>query len=107
MKNLIAAGHFGPDGKKPNQHEIHEKLLYEKVEDTKKLLKRQEEEWSKNGCSIMTDAWTDQKRRNIMNLCVNCSIGTSFLESRDASAESHTGEFIFLYVDSCIEKIGV
>ena len=41
-----------------------------------------------------------------MNMCVNCSIGTTFLESKEASAESHTGEFIFQYVDSCIEKIG-
>ena len=41
-----------------------------------------------------------------MNLCVNCSIGTSFLESKEASAESHTGELIFQYVDSCIEKLG-
>ncbi|KAJ1256169.1 hypothetical protein BS78_K075300 [Paspalum vaginatum] len=60
-----------------NQHELREKLLHEEVEDTKKLLKLQEKEWAKNGCSIMTDAWTDQKRRSIMNLCVNCRIGTS------------------------------
>jgi len=103
---LEAAGRFGPGGQKPNQHELREKLLYEEVEDTKKLLKLQEQEWAKNGCSIMTDAWTDQKRRSIMNMCVNCSIGTTFLESKEASAESHTGEFIFQYVDSCIEKIG-
>ncbi|CAD6255282.1 unnamed protein product [Miscanthus lutarioriparius] len=103
---LEAAGRFGPGGQKPNQHELREKLLYEEVEDTKKLLKLQEQEWAKNGCSIMTDAWTDQKRRSIMNMCVNCSIGTTFLESKEASAESRTGEFIFQYVDSCIEKIG-
>lgn len=104
---LEAAGRFGPGGKKPNQHELREKLLHEEVEDTKKLLKVQEKEWTKNGCSIMTDAWTDQKRRSIMNLCVNCRIGTSFLESKETSAESHTGELIFEYVDSCIEKVGV
>lgn len=103
---LEAAGRFGPGGKKLNQHEIREKLLYEEVEDTRKLLTQQEEDWGKTGCSIMTDAWTDQKRRIIMNLCVNCSLGTSFLESREASAESHTGEFIFDYVDNCIEKVG-
>lgn len=103
---LEAAGRFGPGGKKPNQHELRETLLYEEVEDTKKLLKVQEEDWAKNGCTIMTDAWTDRKRRSIMNLCLNCSIGTSFLESREASDESHTGQLIFEYVDSCIEKVG-
>lgn len=54
----------------------------------------------------MTDAWTDQKRRSIMNLCVNCSIGTTFVESKEVSSESHTGEFIFEFVDKFIEKVG-
>ncbi|KAF0933220.1 hypothetical protein E2562_016164 [Oryza meyeriana var. granulata] len=103
---LEAAGRFGPGAKKPYQHELREKLLHEQVEDTKKMLKVQEQEWAKTGCSIMTDAWTDQKRRSIMNLCVNCNIGTSFIESREASSESHTGELIFEYVDTCIEKVG-
>ena len=89
---LEADGHFGPGAKKPYQRE---KLLYEEVSDTKEMLKLQENEWAKNGYSIMTDEWTNQKRRSIMNLCVNCSIGTSFLESKEASSESHTGELIF------------
>jgi hypothetical protein len=55
----------------------------------------QEKVWAKNGCSIRTDASIDQKRRSIINLCVNCSIGTSFLESKEASSESHTSEIIF------------
>ena len=97
---------MGPGGKKPNQHELREKLLFEEVEDTKKMLKVQEEDWAKNGCSIVTDAWTDRKRRSIMNLCLHCSVDTSFLESREASDESHTGQLIFEYVDSCIEKVG-
>lgn len=56
---IEAAGRFGPGGKKPNQHQLREKLLLEEVEDTKKILKVHEVEWAKNGCSIMTDAWTD------------------------------------------------
>ncbi|CAA0807048.1 hAT transposon superfamily protein [Striga hermonthica] len=99
---LEAVGRYGPGAKKPYQHELREKLLHEEVSDTKEMLKLQENEWAKNGFSIMTDAWTDQKRRSIMNLCVNCSIGTSFLESKEASSESHTGELIFDYVNSCI-----
>ena len=103
---IEAAGRFGPGAKKPYQHELREKLLQEEVQDTKEMLKAHEKEWHKNGCSIMTDAWTDQKRRSIMNMCVNCSIGTSFLESKEVSAESHTGELIFQYVNSCIDKVG-
>ncbi|XP_024195944.2 uncharacterized protein LOC112199119 [Rosa chinensis] len=84
----------------------HSPLLKEEVERTKSLLKKQEEEWALNGCSIMTDAWSDWKRRSIMNLCVNYAEGTTFLSSKEASDEAHTGTYIFEYVDKCIEDVG-
>ncbi|XP_024161380.1 uncharacterized protein LOC112168490 [Rosa chinensis] len=78
----------------------------EEVERTKNSLKKHEEEWAKNGWSIMTDAWSDRKRRSIMNLCVNCKEGTTFLSSREDSDQSHTRAYIFEYVDKCIEEVG-
>ncbi|XP_008670893.2 uncharacterized protein [Zea mays] len=102
---LEAAGRFGPGAKKPYQHELREKLLHEEVEDTKKMIKDHAQEWKKTGCSLMTDAWTDQKRRSIMNICINSAIGTYFLESKEVSAELHTGEMIFQFVDNFIEKL--
>ncbi|XP_052177733.1 uncharacterized protein LOC127791758 [Diospyros lotus] len=54
----------------------------------------------------MTDAWTDRKRRSIMNLCVNSNAGTVFLSSKESSDEAHTSELIFEYVDKCIEQVG-
>ncbi|GFZ18507.1 HAT transposon superfamily protein [Actinidia rufa] len=97
---------------KERTHNVHQFLarwVYEapeEVERTKKSLKKQEEEWALNGCSIMTDAWTDRKRRSIMNLCVNCKEGTTFLSSREDSDEAHAGKYIFEYVDKCIEDVG-
>ncbi|CAN6685690.1 unnamed protein product [Malus baccata var. baccata] len=84
----------------------HQPLLKEEVERVKKSLKKHEEEWALNGCSIMTDAWSDRKRRSKMNLCVNCKEGTIFLSSKECSSEAHTGEYIFEYVDKCVEEIG-
>ncbi|XP_073015997.1 uncharacterized protein [Primulina eburnea] len=101
-----AVGQFGPGYCPPSQYLLREPLLKEEVERTKSLLKKQEEEWILNGCSILTDAWTDRKRRSIMNLCVNCKEGTTFLSSREASDEAHTGNYIFEYVDKCIEEVG-
>jgi hypothetical protein len=101
-----AVGQFGPGYRPPSQYLLREPLLKEEVERTKKSLKKQEEEWSVNGCSIMTDAWTDRKRRSIMNLCVNCKEGTTFLSSKETFEEAHTGKYIFEYVDKCIEEVG-
>ena len=42
-----------------------------------------------------------------MNLCVNCTLGTSFLRSIDSSVDSHTGEYIFNLVEECILEVGV
>jgi hypothetical protein len=33
-------------------------------------------------------------------------MGSSFLESKEVSEESHTGQLIFEYVDACIERVG-
>ncbi|CAN7091342.1 unnamed protein product, partial [Brassica rapa subsp. narinosa] len=54
----------------------------------------------------MTDAWTDRKKRSIMNLCVNSRGGTCFLSSKDASKDAHTGAYIFNYIDKCIGDLG-
>ena len=54
----------------------------------------------------MTDAWSDRKRRSIMNLCVNCKLGTTFLSSKEASDHAHTGQYIFDYVNEFIKEIG-
>ncbi|XP_050378351.1 uncharacterized protein LOC126795582 [Argentina anserina] len=101
-----AVGQFDPGYRPPTQYQLREPLLKEEVERTKTSLKKQEEEWARNGCSIMTDAWSDWKRRSIMNLRVNCKNETTFLSSREDSASSHTGAYIFEYVDKCIEDVG-
>ncbi|XP_071741094.1 uncharacterized protein [Rutidosis leptorrhynchoides] len=54
----------------------------------------------------MTDAWTDRKRRSIMNLCVNSKLGTVFLSSKESSNVAHTKEHIYDYIESCIVQVG-
>jgi hypothetical protein len=39
-------------------------------------------------------------------MCMHCTIGSSFLESKETSEDSHTGQLIFEYVDGCIERVG-
>ncbi|XP_022865631.1 uncharacterized protein LOC111385474, partial [Olea europaea var. sylvestris] len=102
-----ALGQYGPGYIPPSQYQLREPLLNGEVERTKENLKKQEEEWKNNGCSIMTDAWSDRKRRNIMTLCVNCKLGITFISSKEASNDAHTGQYIFDYVNDCIKEVGV
>jgi hypothetical protein len=101
-----ALGRYGPDWRQPSQYLIREKMLLQEVEKTRESLKPHDIERANTGCSIMTDAWTDKKRRSIMNLWVHRKLGTVFLESKEALADAHTSLYIFNYVDECIEKIG-
>lgn len=103
---VTAIGQFGPGVTPPSQYQLREPLLKEEVDRFHGLLKPKEEEWKKNGCTVMTDAWSDRKRKSIMNLCVNCKGGTMFLSSKESSDEAHTGGYVFEYVKGCIEEIG-
>jgi hypothetical protein len=102
-----AIGQFGAGLEPPSQYDLREKLLEEEYARTKSLLQEREAEKVKNGCSIMTDAWSDRKRRSIMNLRTNCADGTSFISSKEMSDVSHTSEVIFELVDKAIEEIGL
>ncbi|XLR47865.1 hypothetical protein HN51_032096, partial [Arachis hypogaea] len=55
-------------GFKPSSYdEIRGKLLKKKVESTKLILEEHRVKWKKTGCTIMTDGWTDKRRRTILN----------------------------------------
>ncbi|CAL9079218.1 unnamed protein product, partial [Musa textilis] len=56
-------------------------LLQKELNYTNDLLKGHKESWVTHGCSIMSDAWTDRRRRSIINFMVNCSLGTMFVKS--------------------------
>ncbi|KAM0894150.1 hypothetical protein ACQ4PT_024652 [Festuca glaucescens] len=101
-----AIGRFGPGFEPPSKHDLRETLLSQEHARVKSLLQERDAEKMKNGCSIMTDAWSDRKRRSIMNLCTNCADGSSFIKSKEMSAVSHTSEVIFQLVDEGIEEIG-
>ncbi|CAN1821669.1 hypothetical protein LINPERHAP1_LOCUS29618 [Linum perenne] len=101
-----AIGRFGPGLKPPTQYDLRETLLKSEYARTKSLLKDRDEEKMKNGCSLMTDVWTDMKRRSIMNIVTHCAEGTSFIKSKDTSDVSHTSEVIFNLVDNAIEEVG-
>lgn len=53
----------------------------------------------------MTYALSDRNKRSILNLCINCKEGTTFVESKESSDEAHTCTLIFKYVDKFVEQV--
>ena len=90
----------------PSYHQIRVKYLKEEVKLTMEALEAHRKEWKTTGCSIMTDGWTDKRRRTILNFLVNSPKGTIFLKSVDASHITKTADKIFEMLDEVVEEVG-
>ena len=89
---INAIGQYGVGVKPPTYYEVRVPFLRKEVTLTQKLMNRHEEEWARNGCSIMFDGWTEKKEKTFAKFLVNCSWGTLFIESIVASSIIKTGE---------------
>lgn len=99
-----AIGLCGPGMKIPTFYELREKILRTEVERTKEMLVTFTQTCKLNGCTIMTDAWTDRKGRSVMNIMIHCSSGVAFWLSKNVSSSTHDGKFIFDFLDEAIDS---
>ncbi|XP_075515497.1 uncharacterized protein LOC142550147 [Primulina tabacum] len=103
---IEAIGQYGPGMKPPSYHEVREPLLKEEINHTKLILKQNEEEMAKKGCTLMADGWRDRNGRSLINFLVNTPKDNMFIESVDASSYSHTCEKMFELLDKFVQKVG-
>jgi hypothetical protein len=106
QKMLEMVARHGLGFKPPSYHEIRTKYLKQKMEETTKVLEEHKLIWKKTGCTIMSDGWTDKRRRTILNFLVNSPKGTVFLKSVDASHITKTADKIFELIDQVVEEVG-
>ena len=64
--------------------------------------------WQQFGCTIISDGWSDIRRRHIINILVSSCLGTYFLRAVDAGkdGEKITGDFIFKHIRQAILEVG-
>lgn len=92
--------------KPPSYHDIRVKYLKQQYQQTMENISEHRAHWKKMGCTIMTDGWTDKRRRTLINFLVNSSMGTIFLKSIDASHISKTTENVFKMIDDIVDEVG-
>ena len=63
--------------------------------------------WAKYGCSILSDGWSDRKKRGILNILVSCTIGTYFLRAVDTGKKGQrtSGEVIYGHIRQAIIEV--
>ncbi|KAH7447480.1 hypothetical protein KP509_01G108600 [Ceratopteris richardii] len=84
-------------------------MLVEEKERIEVLLSSIKLGWQVYGCSILSDGWSDMRRRHIINIMVSSCLGTYFLRAVDCSKVGTriTGEFIFEHIKGAIQEVGV
>ena len=65
--------------------------------------------WMKYGYSILTDGWSDQRKRGIINILVSCPLGTYFLRAVDTGRRGRktTGSFIYRQIRQVIIEVSI
>lgn len=84
MVENVAA--IGASYRGPSMESLRTTHLMREVQDVTKELEPVRESWKQFGCTIMTDGWSDTRRRHIINILVSSCVGTMFLRAIDTSA---------------------
>ncbi|XP_031496388.1 uncharacterized protein LOC116261699 isoform X4 [Nymphaea colorata] len=66
-----AIANYGSGFEQPSYHEMRTWILKEEIDRTQIMLEDKKKTWSKTGCSIMVDGWTDDKSKNLTNFLVD------------------------------------
>ena len=80
--------------------------LKKEVDLSQQMLEEYKVEWKKTSCSIMSDGWSDKKRKSICNFLVNSPKGTIFLYPINTSNISKTAKKVCQMLDEVLDRVG-
>ncbi|XP_025681323.1 uncharacterized protein [Arachis hypogaea] len=91
---------------RPSYDKLRVHLLADLKRESQMLVDSYRSAWKKTGCTLMTDGWTDQRQRTLINFLVYCSKGLCFLKSVDASSMVKNASHLCTLFSEVIEWIG-
>lgn len=88
-------------------HDMRGKRLEEEKRHINQLLDPVRAGWEKYGCSILSDGWSDRKKRGLINILVSSPLGTYFVRAVDAAqgGKKTSAEFIFHHIRQAIVEV--
>jgi hypothetical protein len=81
-------------------------ILQNEKLDCASRLEKLKASWKIIGCTVMSDGWTDQNGRTLLNFLVNCPKGTMFVKSIDAYAHVKNASLLCDLLDELIQEVG-
>ncbi|XP_059068694.1 uncharacterized protein LOC131056578 [Cryptomeria japonica] len=97
----------GKGFKSPSRYELSGPLLQDEVQNTHQLVEQQRRNWERNGCTILSDGWTDSRNRTLINFLVASGGPLVFLKSIDASNQVKNAETLCNMLDEVVTEVGV
>jgi hypothetical protein len=88
--------------KGPSYNDLRGPLLQGENTDCPQRLAELRESWEIIKCTVMSDYWTNEKGRSILNFLVNCSRGTMFIKFVDAYAYVKDAQLVCELLDGFI-----
>ncbi|XP_023641970.1 uncharacterized protein LOC111831566 [Capsella rubella] len=104
---MMAAGGGQMRLKIPDSHALNGWMLQEAFKEAQAYVKKIKDSWEITGCSILLDAWIDQKGRDLVTFVADCPAGPVYLKSFDVSDIKHNVADLLSLVSGLVEDVGV
>ncbi|KAL0900258.1 hypothetical protein Bca101_084219 [Brassica carinata] len=91
----------------PDSHDLNGWMLQEALKEVQDHVKKIKDSWAITGCSILLDAWVDQKGHDLVTFIADCPAGPVYLNSFDVSDMKKDVTALVSLVDGLVEEVGV
>ncbi|KAG7631037.1 hypothetical protein ISN44_As03g012980 [Arabidopsis suecica] len=88
-------------------HVLNGWRLQDALEEVQDRVEKIKESWAITGCSILLDAWVDQKGRDLVTFVADCPAGLVYLISFDVSDFKDDVTALLSLVNGLVEEVGV
>lgn len=105
--SLVGGGDGEMQLKIPDSHDLNGRILQEALKEVKDHVKKIKDSWAITGCSILLDAWVDQKGHDLVTFVADCPAGPVYLNSFHVSDMKKDVTALTSLVDRLVEDVGV
>ncbi|XP_042495062.1 uncharacterized protein LOC122074294 [Macadamia integrifolia] len=90
----------------PSYSTLRTRLIPEAKVEIMEYVSNIKSTWGGTGCTIMSDSWTDLKKRSWVNVIAHSPGGAVFLKCIDCGSNSITAGYLFREISNVIEMLG-
>ncbi|CAA7016288.1 unnamed protein product [Microthlaspi erraticum] len=92
--------------KLPDSHDLKGWMLQETLKEVEVHVKKIKDSWTVTGCSLLLDAWIDEKGRDLVAFVADCPAGPVYLKSFDVSLIKSNATALVSLVDELVDEVG-